>query len=707
MRRIRNINGTGKVSRARNSKENLFMLLTSNIKITWAVTPNSVLTRAWNRFLRDIKMTLNQSDLQPECRIQVGLSSLLPAESYRIDVSGQSLSVRGGDALGIIYALLHISERYLGITPFWFWNDTTFQRRDSVSIPEETYGSPEYPVRFRGWFINDEVLLDAWGKDVQKGDITENFAFEMAMEACLRLGGNMVIPGTDHNSHKYFALAADMGLWVTHHHAEPLGAQMFARAYPRLTPSYRQYPELFEGLWRAAIERQKDHKIIWNIGFRGQGDRPFWADDPEYDTPEKRGALIGRLIRRQYDILCEYIENPMCCTNLYGEVMELYQQGLLSLPENVIHIWADNGYGKMVSRRQGRHNPRIPALPPTPAGLHGVYYHASFYDLQAASHITLLPNGTDFVERELRNAMERGVRSYLLVNCSNVRPHAYMLDHIAHIWGKTAPAYAECYFPHCAPQAEALFQNYAPSTLRYGPNEDDRAGEQFCHYTMRALCHGWLLGKFDSPEPDLEWLTGPIVLDAQVDALRQLLLPALDRMKSHYNACRELAESFAHNPDTCGYTAEAQLLRDSLLLQAAIHYKSMEAELLVCDSYRLFREGQAEAAFVGIGDAVALLGEVTDRMALADHGIWQGFYDNDCLTDVKFTAYTLERVMGYIRNLADGPHFYGWMSRYMSPEADSRVVLITNMHNHPGDRELYLAMRQSQSVTPQQAECVL
>lgn len=669
------------------------MQLTTNLEIIWKINPDRVLLRAWKRFLRDIEMTLNQCNTQPVCRIQIDISSLLPAEAYHITVNEKSLSITGGDTLGIVYSLLHISEQHLGIAPFWFWNDMVFEKKNSVNIPEGEYDSSKYPIRFRGWFINDEVLLDFWGKDVVRDGITENFAFEMAMESCLRLGGNMIIPGTDRNSHKYFALAADMGLWITHHHSEPLGAQMFSRAYPELTPSYQKYPELFEGLWRAAIEKQKDYKIIWNIGFRGQGDCPFWANDPEYDTPKKRGELISRLIKRQYDILHEYMDNPICCTNLYGEIMELYQQGFLSLPENVIYIWADNGYGKMVSRRQNTHNPRIPALPPVPSGLHGVYYHASFYDLQAASHITMLPNSTGLVERELKNAMEKGVSSFLLVNCSNVRPHTYMLDYIARIWGKKASAYTELYFPHCSKKAEQLYQSYALSTLQYGPNEDDHAGEQFYHYTMRALCHGWLLGNFESPEPDLEWLTGSVSLDKQADLLEQLIIPALERMKNHYLSCMRFAESFDPQPDFALYPAEAQLLRDSLLLQSIIYYKSMEAELLLCSAYHSFRHGKMEAAFINIGDSIVLLKEITDSMSLASHGKWQGFYDNDCLTDVKFTAYMLEHIMGYIRNIADGPHFYNWMAKYMSGNSASKVTLITNMRNHPNNHEIYLAMK--------------
>ena len=68
--------------------------------------------------------------------------------------------------------------------------------------------------------------------------------WKMALEALLRCGGNMAIPGTDKMSRKNRQLAADMGLWITHHHAEPLGAEMFVRAYPDEKPNYLEHPEL-------------------------------------------------------------------------------------------------------------------------------------------------------------------------------------------------------------------------------------------------------------------------------------------------------------------------------------------------------------------------------------------------------------------------------------------------------------------------------
>ncbi|WP_268893675.1 glycosyl hydrolase 115 family protein [Paenibacillus puerhi] len=64
---------------------------------------------------------------------------------------------------------------------------------------------------------------------------------------------------------------------------------MFLLAYPGRRASYQEAPELFERLWTEAIEKQRDRKVLWVLSFRGQGDKPFWENDPSFDTPEKRG----------------------------------------------------------------------------------------------------------------------------------------------------------------------------------------------------------------------------------------------------------------------------------------------------------------------------------------------------------------------------------------------------------------------------------
>ena len=62
-------------------------------------------------------------------------------------------------------------------------------------------------------------------------------------------------------------------------------------------------------------------------------------------------------MKKQYDMVRAKIPDAVFCTNLYGEILELYQEGCLKIPEDVILIWADNGYGKRNHFQQKKQNP--------------------------------------------------------------------------------------------------------------------------------------------------------------------------------------------------------------------------------------------------------------------------------------------------------------------------------------------------------------
>lgn len=660
-------------------------IINSNVRISSEVGGKPV-EHAVKRFYRDVEMTVLKSN-ETGNTILLKKQKMEP-EQYRICVteSGE-LVVLASDDLGFIYGLLYLSETYLGIPPFWFWNDASFDKKEQLEITETEYESAPYPVAYRGWFVNDEVLISHWdaGKD-------KDYPWEMVFEALLRLGGNLVIPGTDLNSKIYAPLAADMGLWITHHHAEPLGAEMFLRVYPDKTPSYAEHPELFMKLWREGILRQKDQKIIWNIGFRGQGDRPFWADDPRYDTPEKRGELISSIMRQQYDLVKSMVEQPVFCTNLYGETMELYQDGLLTLPDDVIMIWADNGYGKMVSRRQGNNNKRVPALPPESlkSKNHGVYYHASFYDLQAANHMTMIPNSMEFLGTELSTAYESGIRKLWLINCSNVKPHVYPLDFISALWRDqdvTAENHRKDYIRTYYPGDSALvsrmedcFAEYFNCTLHYGKREDERAGEQFYNYVTRGLIHGWMKDGGNALCDDLRWFSDSEAFSGQIMDYRKVCEVGVGAFVALEKRCEEIA----------GKTGN--LWSDSLLLQVRIHVFCIRGAILFCRAYEEYRRGRYMGAFYLAGQAADWYETADQAQKSREHGKWEGFYENDCLSDIKHTAYCLRRLMGYLRNIGDGPHFYEWQREVTYSQEDKRVVLITNMENHMTDEELYHAI---------------
>lgn len=620
----------------------------------------------------------------------------LDSENFHISYPDSSTMIIGAsDELGFIYGIFHVSKEFLGVQPFWFWNSQVFSKKEGIDVEAVEFISKPSKIRFRGWFINDEVLIHTWSVDGSK-----EYPWIMAFEALLRCGGNMVIPGTDTNSKLYRETASRMGLYITHHHAEPLGAEMFARVYPELTPSYAEHPELFQRLWKEGIQGQKHMKVIWNLGFRGQGDRPFWADSPQYNTPESRGKLISELIKLQLDYVSEVVENPVCCINLYGEVMELYKDGYIDLPDNVIRIWADNGYGKMVTRRMDLHNPRIPALPPDGdnENKHGIYYHVSFYDLQAANHMTIQPNSVEFINRELQNAFTKGVRDYLIVNCSNIKPHAFYLDALRKLWTNGSLEedqhileYITDYYgiteTNLTEEIKACYKGYSAATIQFGPHEDEHAGDQFYNYTTRVLAHYWLKGQVEGGAKQLLWATGDKSYREQVKWYLEKCIEGKEKFENLYEKCTEVYNQLKGEAKT--------LFEESIYLQVKMHLYCLTGAVEFCNSYEMFYNNEYIKSFCLMGKAGESYQKADNEMRQSEKDIWKGFYENDCLCDIKYTAYVLKQLMFYIRNMGDGPHFFNWQRKFTYKEEDRRVMLLTNIENHLVDWELYEAMRES------------
>lgn len=647
------------------------------------------------------------------------VSSDCGPEEYRIHGTEGRLEIGASDSLGFVYGIYAVSREILRIHNFWFWNDQRIRRQEFYEVPDDIQiCSMPYAVRYRGWFINDEVLLHTW-----KVDQKEDKPWEMAFEALLRCGGNLVIPGTGRNADKYGPLAAAMGLYLTHHHSQPLGAEMFVQAYPHLNPSYEEHADKFKKLWQEGIEKQKGCRVVWSIGFRGQGDYPFWVNDPRYQTPESQGELMGSILRQQYDLVKQAYPDAVCCTNLYGETMELYQKGCLKLPDDVIRIWADNGFGKMVTRRQENHNPRIPALPSKEEqenrGRHGIYYHVSFYDLQAANHMTMLPNQPEFINRELQKVRGLDVTEYWLINCSNVKPHVYYLDMISKIWQQGdvdveshRREYVSAYYG--SKNAELIadcLKDYFHSAVSYGPNEDDHAGEQFSNHVARMLISQYMKDK-NSRADDLLWASDADTLKGQTQWYLDVCRKAEEGYRKYLRRCEQADAELGKDEleaEPCGENAESgrraalagegqnpsqMLFRDSLLLQAKIHYHCFKGACLVCESILESMRENYQRAFYYAGCARKEYLAADHAMRDREHGKWKGFYANECLTDIKQTAWVLEGLMSYIRNLGDGPHYYQWQRDFLYAEEDRRVMLIMNMENHLRDLELFELMEQ-------------
>jgi len=638
---------------------------------------------------RDIKKSFNKTPLLCN-KIRLKKDLELATEVYRIFV-GEDIEIFASDDLGFIYGLLKISEEYLGILPFWFWLDQKIEKKDYVEIKRETLLSEPYAVKYRGWFFNDEVLFMTWKVN---GDSL--VPWRMAFEALLRCGGNMTIPGTDKLAHENRQLASDFGLWLTHHHAEPLGAKMFSRVYPEKDANYSEQSHLFHKLWEESVIEQKDKLVVWNLCFRGQGDSAFWNSDTtgKYDTKEKRGELITKIINKQADIVRKYVEKPIFCTNLYGEIMELYNDGFVQIDPQFIKVKADNGYGKMVTRRRENHNPRSPSLPVKDGGPQGIYYHVSFYDLQAANHITALPNTINFVDEELSKVLEHDGNDFWIINCSNIRPHIYHLDAISKKWRgdaitdeKHSKEFVQKYFGDKELISQCL-NSMVTANLKFGVHEDERAGEQFYTENIRYMARAHLLQEFDGIN-NMNWLCNGNFHE-QLKSFYNICQNGIERIKAHYDLCKMTSNSL---------TGSIKLKFDNyIFLQAKIHYYCALGSITFCNSVFKSMLSEYKEAFILAGDAAELFIKANTEMRTSEEGVWNGFYYNDCLADVKFTADVILKMRSFLREKGDSPQYHKWYRDEVYEPEDQNVILLMVTDNHMPDEKLYKVMKQNRNV---------
>ncbi|AJY47814.1 hypothetical protein TM49_00290 [Martelella endophytica] len=666
--------------------------MSEDTRLSLPETLSVPITNALDIFSRDFAKVFGRApEIAPEGEADIvlrlgGNAVATEPESFAIEfvVEGGHVVARvdAADELGLIYALLYLSSDWLGVDPFWFWADREPERRGRIAIAPKPYRSAERSVRYRGWFVNDEVCLIGW-TDVYPPPAE---IWKPVFETLLRLGGNLVIPGTDlPRDGVQTEVAAEMGLYVSQHHAEPLGAEMFFRAHPNEEASFDRNGALFETLWREAIERQKDRKVVWALGFRGQGDCPFWEQDPDYDTPARQGELISRAVRRQYDLLQSIVPGAPCLTYVYGEIAELYRAGHVDFPEGVTRIWSDNGYGRMVSRRQHNHSLRVPSLPEAgDAGLHGIYYHATFHDLQASSHLTMLPVSSALIVDELEAAFAAKADEVLLLNCGNIRPHLYTLDLVAMLWndgkadaGKAPEHFSRRYFPAHVGAVAALIRRFIDIATPYGPHEDDRAGDEFYHHPARSLAGHLMRGETIATAEDLLWATGRLPFSDQARWFEKLAREAATRYRALEDDCEALA---ARLPE-----AEALFFRDFLLFQTRFLRTGAEGLSCLSRSIEAFLGRQYPQAFVHAAKSVWAYRETLAAMEATEHGKWRHFFRADWLTNVKITLYTVETLRSYYRMFGDNPDFFIWHKAYLMPESEKKIYLENTHRNPPSD----------------------
>ena len=366
-------------------------------------------------------------------------------ENYVIRTLGDdddTLLIAGSDERGTMWGIYTFSELFLNVDPLYLWTDMIPEKRHEIKISGTNITDGPKTFKYRGWFINDEDLLEGFSKACAKGD---NFDFhasygqvlDMIIETGLRLKQNLMIPCSFLDIEKpeeedLVRRVTERGMFISMHHQEPVGVHQFTvdRYYKKCgieDVNYFNHKEKYEFLWRKYIRKwSKYDNVIWQLGLRGRGDRPVWYNAGEIPaTTKERGKLISDAIQKQFDIIRE--ENPgkeiiTTCT-LWMEGMNLYKENALTFPEDTKVIFADFGPNQMwgegyyTTPREKKRN-------------YGLYYHVGFWG--CGPHMAQ-GNPPEKIYFNYRKAVDKGDTDYSIVNIANLREFVYNIKCAADI----------------------------------------------------------------------------------------------------------------------------------------------------------------------------------------------------------------------------------------------------------------------------------
>ena len=368
--------------------------------------------------------------------IELGISEGEP-ESYRIEITEDSISIKGADSLGLVYGIYAFSAAVLGFSPMYPLTELRPPVRSTLTAEPAIITSKPHPTSLRGWFLNDEDLLGEWllGKGERSIDypfykrVMHTDALDRVLECALRLEINLIIPSSfvdimNPAEEELVAAVCRRGLYISQHHVEPLGVSYFAaEAYVKEhgkvgeSVSFVSNRPRMEEIWRVYAKKWAAYgeKVVWQLGLRGKADQAVWQADPRVPTgSSERGRIISDAIAAQHAIISEVLDRedfPSTVT-LWFEGAELYRGGHLTLPESTAVIFSDVGLSQLFGDD-------FYTTERDPNRRYGIYYHVGYWSMGPHLAEGCDPHKMAFSYSE---AKKRDSLSYALLNVSNVRP---------------------------------------------------------------------------------------------------------------------------------------------------------------------------------------------------------------------------------------------------------------------------------------------
>lgn len=400
------------------------------------------------------------------------------------DIS-QALVICGSDKRGTIYGMFTLSE-YIGVTPFCYWGDAAWVKRDQITIYSDIEQVSKEPgVKYRGFFINDEwPCFGTWAVEHFGG--FNAAAYKEVFEFLLRMKGNYLWPAMwsasfplDGPGSANEELADIYGVIIGYSHHEP--CLRASEEWDKVKGSNSPYGEDWNfytneaGLmryWKDALVRSGKYENIITIGMRGERDTSMLGEDAGVS---ENVALLKDIIKKQRRLIAENVnvsldETPQLLA-LYKEVEQYFYgseaewdetEGLkdYSELEHVICMLCEDNFGYMRTLPTEDMRRR--------SGGFGMYYHLDYHG-SPVSYEWVDSTPLSLIWEQMCTAYEYGVREAWIVNAGDVKFHEVPLSYFMALaydyetWGYSNPDSCRQYTKRWA---ERNFAQAAPQTLR-------------------------------------------------------------------------------------------------------------------------------------------------------------------------------------------------------------------------------------------------
>lgn len=386
-------------------------------------------------------------------------------ESFRIQIVDDKLVIAGSDKRGTVYGMYDVSEK-IGVSPWYWWADVPIGHADTLYINlTEPYTEGEPSVKYRGIFINDEYTFASWAKS--KGDTDYTDIYEHIFELLLRLKGNYLWPamhdyspafhknalnaenaakygivmGSSHcemflrnNMNEFPAYAEewkakeenkDKNLY--YHNSEGVGYYVYTDVDASGQKAYNK--ELLLDYWRDSLEKYGNYDNIYNVGMRGIHDEGLLINHAKINESSQQNLneakeVIEEVISEQRklikDVLGKEPEDVPQMFIPYKEVMPVYREANLSLPDDVTIMWTNDNYGYIRQLPTEEEAQR--------SGGAGVYYHFN-YNGKPYGTMWLSTRPMTLIREEMVKAYDSSANKVWVVNVGDLKPTENQLEY--------------------------------------------------------------------------------------------------------------------------------------------------------------------------------------------------------------------------------------------------------------------------------------